>query len=62
MVVKKAQSILEYILVLSAIVAAVVAATGKNGVVTKAVDKMLGEASGTIEDASTNFRSNVGGN
>jgi phage-related minor tail protein len=53
---------LEYILVLSAIVAAVVAATGKNGVVTKAVDKMFSEAGGTIEDASTNFRKNVGGN
>ncbi|MDD4183388.1 MAG: hypothetical protein PHT53_06175 [Candidatus Omnitrophica bacterium] len=62
MVVRKAQSILEYILVLSAIVAAVVAATGQNGVVTKAVDKMFNEASGTITDASTNFRNNVGGN
>ncbi|MFA5008576.1 MAG: hypothetical protein WC546_05085 [Candidatus Omnitrophota bacterium] len=55
---KNAQSILEYVIVLSAIVAAVIAAA--KGPITDAVNKMFSEASGTITDSSTNFRSNVG--
>lgn len=58
MVKRKAQSILEYVIVLSAIVAAVIIAA--RGPVTDAVNKMFDEASGTIEDASMNFRENVG--
>lgn len=60
MVRKSGQSILEYVIVLSAIVAAVIAAA--RGPVTDAVKKMFDEASGTITDASTNFRSIVGKN
>ena len=59
---RKAQSILEYIIVLSAIIVAVIAAA--KGVVTKSVEKMFGDSAGVIETQSDNFLDNAasGGN
>ena len=55
---RKAQSILEYVIVLSAIVAAVIAAA--RGPITKAVENMFGDASSTITEKSSQFHANVG--
>ncbi|MDD5070474.1 MAG: hypothetical protein PHV17_07065 [Candidatus Omnitrophica bacterium] len=59
---RKAQSILEYIIVLSAIIVAVIAAA--KGVVTNSVNKMFSDSAGVIETQSTNFLDNAasGGN
>lgn len=56
--IKKAQSILEYVIVLSAIVAAVIAAA--NGPVKTAVSKMFSDSSETMSTATDNFKTNVG--
>jgi hypothetical protein len=56
---KAAQSILEYIIVLSAIVAAVIAMA--RGPVTNAVNKMFTDSSGVIEQSSTTFRTSTAG-
>ncbi|MFA5272195.1 MAG: hypothetical protein WC412_07680 [Candidatus Omnitrophota bacterium] len=58
MVKRKAQSILEYVIVLSAIVAAVIAAA--RGPITNAVNNMFNDASTTITEKSSQFHSNVG--
>ena len=58
---KSAQSILEYIIVLSAIIVAVLAATMKDGPLSKAITKMFNDSSQVIEDQSTDFLQRVGG-
>ncbi len=58
---ESAQSILEYIIVLSAIIVAVIAATGQGGVLQKAITKLFNDSSQVIEDQSDNFLSRVGG-
>ncbi len=55
---RKAQSILEYVIVLSAIVAAVIAAA--RGPITNAVNNMFNDASSTISEKSSLFHSSVG--
>jgi hypothetical protein len=56
---RKAQSILEYVIVLSAIVAAVIAMA--RGPVTNAVNKMFQDASNVISETSGTFYSNAAG-
>ena len=58
MVRRKAQSILEYIIVLSAIIVAVIAAA--NGPIKNAVTKMYGDSSTVIENNASGFLSKVG--
>jgi Flp pilus assembly pilin Flp len=55
MVKRKAQSILEYIIVLSAIVAAVIAMA--KGPVTNAVNKMFTDSGQVIEKSTSTFSS-----
>lgn len=57
--VKKAQSILEYVIVLSAIVAAVIAMA--RGPVTQAVNKMFNDSSKMIQDKSGVFYNQAAG-
>ncbi|MDD5194834.1 MAG: hypothetical protein PHQ96_04050 [Candidatus Omnitrophica bacterium] len=57
---RKAQSILEYIIILSAITAAVIAAAGS--VVTPAVSKMFNDSSDVITNKTGMFRNQVGNN
>ncbi len=59
---RSAQSILEYIIVLSAITAAVLAATAEGGPLRNAIDKMFNDSSQVIEDKSSLFLQNVGSN
>ncbi|MBU1113481.1 MAG: hypothetical protein KKH93_06395 [Candidatus Omnitrophica bacterium] len=58
---KRAQSILEYIIVLSAIIVAVIAATKKDGPLSKAVEQMFNDSSQVITDQSSDFLARVGG-
>ncbi|MFA7676610.1 MAG: hypothetical protein WCY34_00380 [Candidatus Omnitrophota bacterium] len=58
---RKAQSILEYIIVLSAVIVAVLAAASKDGVISKAVTKMFGDSATLIEDQSSEFLSRAAG-
>lgn len=55
---RKAQSILEYVIVLSAIVAAVIIAA--RGPITNAVNNMFNDASNSITEKSANFHTNIG--
>ena len=56
--VRKAQSILEYIIVLSAIIVAVIAAA--NGPVKNAVAKMFDDSTGMMESKSGSFAAGAG--
>ncbi|MBN3040563.1 MAG: hypothetical protein JW867_05505 [Candidatus Omnitrophica bacterium] len=56
--VRKAQSILEYIIVLSAIIAAVILAA--RGPVTNAVNKMFDDSTTLMEERTTSFVTNAG--
>lgn len=55
---KKAQSILEYVIVLSAIIMIVIAAS--NTVVKKAITKMFADSTEVVENQTTNFLDKVG--
>lgn len=58
----KAQSILEYILVLAAIIIAVIAATsGEDSLVQSAITNMFTQASDVISDKSTAFYNHAAG-
>ena len=61
MIRKSAQSILEYVIVLTAIVAAIMVATNPGGVVRTAIDNMFQNASNVITNSSTNFQNQVAG-
>lgn len=56
---KKAQSILEYVIVLTAIVAAIMVATGPQGVVNTAIGNMFTDASNVITNSSQNFKDQI---
>ena len=58
---KKAQSILEYIIVLSAIVLAVIAASKEGGPIRGAVDQMFSDSSQLITDKTSDFLSRAAG-
>ena len=61
---RKAQSILEYIIVLSAIVAAVLVAVGTSqnpGVVRQAVDQMYADSTDLIQDKTSEFYESAAG-
>ena len=59
---KKAQSILEYILVLAAIITAVILATsGPDSVVQSSIGSMFDESSGVITEKSETFSSKIAG-
>ncbi|MCQ9205429.1 MAG: hypothetical protein NG737_03865 [Omnitrophica bacterium] len=59
---RKAQSILEYILVLAAIITAVIAATsGPDSIVQSAITNMFTQASDVISDKSTAFYNHAAG-
>lgn len=58
---KRSQSILEYIIVLSAIVLAVIAASQEGGPIRGAVDKMFTDSSQLIKDKSSDFLSQAAG-
>jgi len=55
---RDAQSILEYVIVLTAIVAAFIAAA--QGPITNAVNKMFADSSKVITDQTGNFSASVG--
>ena len=57
---RKAQSILEYIIVLSAIIVAVIAAA--NGPIKEAVGNMFNDSSQLISDKSSDFLSRAASN
>ena len=57
---RKAQSILEYILVLSAVVVAVIAAS--QGVVTNAVNQMFTDSSNVITGRTSTFANSAASN
>jgi len=57
---RKAQSILEYIIVLSAIIVAVIAAA--NGPIKEAVSNMFQDSSDLISDKSSDFLSRAASN
>jgi len=52
---RKAQSILEYIIVLSAIVGAVILASGPGGPIREAIDKMYEDAGQVMQEKSSDF-------
>jgi phage-related minor tail protein len=54
--IKKAQSILEYVIVLSAIVTAVIAAAKPGGPIRQAIDNMFSDASNVISERCSAFR------
>ncbi|MCF7907280.1 MAG: hypothetical protein K9L86_00165 [Candidatus Omnitrophica bacterium] len=58
---KKAQSILEYIIVLSAIVLAVIAASKEGGPIQGAVEQMFNDSSQLIKDKSSDFLNRAAG-
>ncbi len=58
---RKAQSILEYIIVLSAIVLAVIAASREGGPLRGAVDQMFEDSGQVIRDKSSDFLSRAAG-
>lgn len=58
---KRAQSILEYIIVLSAIVLAVIAAAKEGGPIRGAVDQMFNDSSQLITDKTSDFLSRAAG-
>jgi len=60
--VSKAQSILEYIIVLSAITLAVLAASNEGGPIRKAVDKMFTDSGDLIEAKTDLFLKNAASN
>jgi Flp pilus assembly pilin Flp len=57
---RKAQSILEYIIILSAIVIAVIAAARPGGVVRQAVDNMYTDTSSVITTQASTFKDQAG--
>jgi len=59
--IKRAQSILEYIIVLSAVTTAVIAATKDGGHIKNAINKMFQDASTLIEDKTSEFLANAAG-
>ncbi len=56
--VRKAQSILEYIIVLSAIIVAVIAAA--KGPITNAVNKMFDDSTTLMQERTSSFASQAG--
>lgn len=62
MVKRRAQSILEYVIVLSAIVVAVIAAAAPDGPIRRAVDNMFADSAKLIEDRTTDFLSGAATN
>ena len=58
---KQSQSILEYIIVLSAIVLAVIAASKEGGPIRGAVDQMFKDSSQLIKDKSSDFLNRAAG-
>ncbi len=58
---KKAQSILEYVIILGAVVLAVIAATsGPNAPIKQAVEKMFSDSANLIEDKTDDFLTRAG--
>ncbi len=59
---RKAQSILEYILVLAAIITAVIAATsGEDSIIQSAITNMFNQAGSVITDKSNDFYNHAAG-
>ena len=58
---KKAQSILEYIIILAAIIAAVLVAAGPDGVVRRAIGSMFSDSSQLIENQTSSFLDQAAG-
>ena len=59
---RSAQSILEYIIVLSAITVAVLAASNEGGPIRRAVDNMFNDSANVIETKTSLFLNKVGTN